>query len=321
MDENGKDPSIIKSLTGWEKGIDGKWRYERMDQSKSVNIDLLLEGKESYNLADLYQDKELYKEYPSLQYYTVKIVEDDKRGGYLDFDNRVIALEKGNFEKYDMLVKSGQISKGVYTHIKEEAKTKTAKTLIHEIQHVIQTIENFAQGGSPDMVLPEEKAKLKKLHEQYSYAVDTYNNLSYQEQLTPYGIYLKDEIIRLENEYLTGWDNAKIGLEGYKRLAGEVESRNVEYRLDTDYKQRPPLRNLAKFTEDVNRESQIVLLEENTPWKATESVRYRLANGLSTIESEQIRMALEAKNYTEEIWNDLTSKEMEHELKCLGVNI
>lgn len=321
MDENGKDPSIIKSITGWEKGIDGKWRYERMDQSKSVNIDLLLEGKQFYNLADLYQDKELYKEYPSLQYYTVEIVESDKKGGYLDFDNRVIALEKGNFEEYSTLVKSGQISKDSYAYVKEVTKIKIAKTLVHEIQHAIQTIENFAPGGSPESVLPEDKVKLKELYRQYSDAIDTYNNLSYQEQLTPYGIHLKDEILRLENEYLTVHDNTKIGLEGYMRLAGEVESRNVEYRLDTDYKQRPPLRNLAKFTEDVDRESQIVLLAENTPWKATESVRYRLANGLSTIESEQIRRALEDKNYTEEVWNDLTPKEMEHELKCLGVNI
>ena len=321
MDKAGKDASIIKSITGWEKGIDGKWRYERIDRRESVNIDLLLEDKQYYNLADLYQDKELYKEYPSLQYYTVEIIEDDKRGGYLDFDNRVIAIEKGNFEEYDMLVKSGQISKDNYTYVKEVAKIKTAKTLVHEIQHAIQTIENFAQGGSPSMILPEEKAKLKKLYEQYSDAVDTFNNLSYQNRLTPYGRYLRDEAIRLENEYLTAHDNAKIGSDGYMRLAGEVESRNVEYRLDTDYKQRPPTRNLAKFTEDIDRESQIVLLEENTPWKATESTRYRLANGLSTIESEQIRMALEAKNYTEEIWNDLTPKEMEHELKCLGVNI
>jgi hypothetical protein len=314
-----------------------------MDQSKSVNIDLLLEGKQSYNLADLYQDKELYKEYPSLQYYTVKIVEDDKRGGYLDFNNRVIAIEKGNFEEYSTLVKSGQISKDDYTYVKEVAKIKTAKTLIHEIQHAIQTIENFAQGGSPSIVLPEDIAKLKKLYDQYSDAVDAFNNLPYQDRLTPYGKHLRDEAIRLENEYLTAHDNAKIGLEGYMRLAGEVESRNVEYRLDTDYKQRPPRLTLAEVTEDVKRGDQILITEEHLPWKANNINSeyniytpnfdsYRLPDGrvpslqqlgykkkettsLNSLSSE-IRNALIIKGWTEEMFNKVSQRERDIAIRC-----
>lgn len=314
MDKAGKDPSIIKNITGWEKGVDGKWRYERMDQSESVNIDLLLRDKQSYKLVDLYQDEELYKEYPNLKDFTVEIVEEDKSGGYLDFNNKVIAVEKKNFDAYVMLVKSGQISKNDKTTIKQVAKIKTAQTLVHEIQHAIQTIENFAKGGSTRTILPEDKVKLEELYNKYSDAYDTYIALPSADRKSPFGGQLWDEVKRLETEFLTARDTAQIGVEGYRRLAGEVEARNVERRLDVDYKQRPPRLTLAEFTEDVARESQIVILDEgdgkNTSMKIDEvNAKYSMLTSQEVSETmdreyamaKKVVQELNSKRYTTEI--------------------
>jgi hypothetical protein len=61
MESSGKDAKAIKLATGWERGADGKWRYETMD-FKLVEEAL---GK-ARRLDEVVEDSELFAAYPEL---------------------------------------------------------------------------------------------------------------------------------------------------------------------------------------------------------------------------------------------------------------
>lgn len=159
MEKQGKDAKAIKLATGWERGKDGKWRYEIMDFAIDKDSDfgkwiakraearathlrkafrkadklrqeaLLLEPLEDMKLEDILEkDSEIFKAYPQLKDYKLKTYfEQSATGGWHDRKNKTINLNKA------LLNEDGiELS-----------------TLAHEIQHVIQNIEGFAVGGSP----------------------------------------------------------------------------------------------------------------------------------------------------------------------------
>jgi hypothetical protein len=67
-----KSSQAIRLSTGWEKGVDGLWRYEIPD-IKSINKDVFnsLHGGETYNTVKLPEligeDNDLFKSYPQLK--------------------------------------------------------------------------------------------------------------------------------------------------------------------------------------------------------------------------------------------------------------
>ncbi len=251
MEKNKKKAKAIKAATGWERGADGKWRYEMpdvvlRDPKEWVN-------KKTLTLSDIVEKpNDLFKEYPELfdaypELKDMKILKGRAKSGGV-FYNNAITLNLGDIReaiKYDM-----------DTHYKL-ANNSLKKTLVHEIQHYIQEQEGFAQGGNSEMIVDKNAldaiAKLRA--EKDAVAKEFYAMSPEEQQRRKYEINnryndLTKQIERLEK-------SSRIGYDGYNRLSGEVEARNVSARLNMTPEERR--KTLAESTEDVARKDQIFL--------------------------------------------------------------
>lgn len=173
MEADGTDAQTIRRATGWFRGMDGKWRFEiddsgmeyrrdgdarLMEESGYRRLQELtdkwarnaenrgepltaeeaaeserLEGEyydrawaEKYELADFLHHSDLFEAYPALRHTSV-VFEETMPGvnGYYDAGADTIVLSKDLVGSPD-------------------------RTLVHEIQHIIQGTEEFAGGSNPD---------------------------------------------------------------------------------------------------------------------------------------------------------------------------
>lgn len=141
MDAKKQSPDKIFDETGWLKGADGKWRFEIPDNLDNIHWDGL-KTKNSRMLWEVYDNEQLYEAYPWLSYYSVQLVE----------------MQAGG---------RGHIRLGTNSSIeinKKLSNDERAKTLVHEIQHIIQVREGFAQGGSPEHVRDEIQNEIDSIN-------------------------------------------------------------------------------------------------------------------------------------------------------------
>jgi uncharacterized protein YfkK (UPF0435 family) len=274
----------IRLATGWERGADGKWRYEVAD---NINIDKSvfnsLRSGETYNTVKLPeligQDNDLFTTYPRLR--EVDVARNNINGA-------AVYSSGGN----------GQIT------INDKLTSLSAKSpLIHEIQHAIQAIEGFARGGNVD----EFKRKYAELNER----VDDYNKklskASSKGDKELYAQLMSDkmdavkEILSLQDEY------GVIGIKPYNNLAGEVEARNTETREGFTPEQRRE--TLLSETEDVAREEQIVLRQVLGEQSRTSPITETI---LELLEKAGIEVVMEKEAY---------NKAKEELLKANGVEL
>lgn len=232
MEEEKKDAKAIKMATGWERGADGKWRYEMPDAKikdtmdvgggqivKRYEDDMLWNGGK---LSDVIDAPELFKSYPQLK--DVRI------------DTDAIMNDMPSHGEYDSKTNTITIHADELKYMND--------ILNHEIQHAIQGIEGFATGGSPTTIRGEVKKRFDEVTTQIK-------------QLRAEG---KEDEAKALIEKNRGLYNAYMkndDFNSYKSLAGEVEARNVSARLNMTPEERR--KSLAEFTEDVARKDQILL--------------------------------------------------------------
>jgi hypothetical protein len=234
MEADGKSVKEIRVATNWERGKDGKWRYEIND---GVYIDPEDKDKE-YKLSDILKNDALYEAYPELAdmpvYYTE--LEGNKRGMY---DGEAIWLRKTLDEQ------------------------QAHSTLVHEVQHAIQHREGFARGGNKGMFEQEAIEKLEKTLGDLESEKDKFK--SYSKLRKAYLIlkYVANSL-RLDRAESKAHEQ-------YRRLAGEVEARNVQARMNMSEEER--LLIPIGSTEDVARSSQNVIQRE---LMAADGTRYSL---------------------------------------------
>jgi site-specific DNA-cytosine methylase len=280
MERGKKDAKAIKLATGWERGADGKWRYE-MPDAKIKDMKDIGGG----NIVKRFEDDMLWN--------------DGKLTNVID--------APGLFEAYpqlkDVRIDTDAIMNDMPSNGNYNAKTNTItihadelkymnSILNHEIQHAIQYIEGFGKGGSPEQMEKEFKEaqdewkarayaheleeKAKEMGGEYNQSevekalVEEYKDLDMSDELPD-----KETRIKGFNYFARGYadrsmddaikrfrlnESTRSDFDSYKeylKLAGEVESRNVEKRLGmTDEERR---NSLAEETEDVNRDEQIVM--------------------------------------------------------------
>ena len=233
MEAEKKDAKAIKMATGWERGADGKWRYEVGDVRFYDGLQLINRSvKTEATLNDLLEDNKdkeaLFASYPSLKNMPVVLEDMGYKGaGEYNYGNGTIRLNT-----YLLTDDDGYFTK------------PAVEILNHEIQHAIQKIEGFARGGSPAMVRSEIKRQMAEVTKQVR-------------QLRAEGKEAEAKELIKKNR---GLYEASVGDDdfgSYKSLAGEVESRNVERRMGMSAEERRA--SLAAETEDVSREDQIFL--------------------------------------------------------------
>ncbi len=232
MEEAKKDAKAIKLATGWERGADGKWRYEMPDAKikdmkdigggnivKRFDDDMLWNGGK---LADAIDAPGLFEAYPQLKDVRIDtdaIMNDMPSNGEYNAKTNTITIHADELKYMNRI-------------------------LNHEIQHAIQHIEGFAKGGSPRLVRGEVKKKFNEVTKQIR-------------QLRAEGKEDEAKALVEKNRGLYHAYQRNDDYNSYKSLAGEAEARNVEARMGmTDEERR---NSLASETEDVNRDEQIVM--------------------------------------------------------------
>ena len=142
MDERGADRDRIYKDTGWFKGKDGKWRFEIPDNRNQMNLHRLIEkgnfGKPT-PLEEIYDNPALFAAYPKLRGITTKAVDPSDDGIEADLVRGSDAATYGNsiFFNMDRLF---------------DDMDEVEKTLVHELQHVIQGYEKFSSGGNYEQI-------------------------------------------------------------------------------------------------------------------------------------------------------------------------
>lgn len=280
MEDEKKDAKIIKMATGWEKGVDGKWRYEMPDAKIKDTIDvgggnivkrfeedmLWTDGK----LEDAVDAPKLFEAYPQLKnikIHTDAVMNDMPSNGEYNPQTKTITIHADELKYLNSI-------------------------LNHEIQHVIQREEGFAHGGTPEQVERDFNAakaewkarsyafeleeKAKEMGGEYNQSeVEKALIQEYKDMDMPEFIPDKETRIKGFNYFARGYADRSMddaikrfrldrfqrtdfdSYQEYRKLAGEVESRNVEKRLGMTDKERR--NSLASETEDVNRDEQIVM--------------------------------------------------------------
>jgi len=156
MQQAGADMESIRKATGWHEGMDGKWRFEINDSRMQLRADAA-DIPNYTTLGELVDAPELFEAYPDMADLSVTFhtLEDGQNGGYSrKFDS--IELSRDLKNRPEALLNS----------------------LIHEVQHAIQSREGFASGANPaywnrrmengfDSRTAEERREGARLQEQY----------------------------------------------------------------------------------------------------------------------------------------------------------
>ena len=125
MKENGIDNETIRQNTGWFQDRNGDWKFEFTDRYMSLKNINLKENK-TYKLGDILEHDILFTAYPELADYNVKFEKMDTSGAFRKTEN----LIRINTNKLNA----------------KNSKVAIEGTMIHEIQHAIQSIEGFEEG-------------------------------------------------------------------------------------------------------------------------------------------------------------------------------
>lgn len=152
MEKSGKDAKAIRMATGWERGADGKWRYEILDGKLTERGELLekatngqisveefmrhMEIEESakgtiIRLPDFYDAPELYAAYRKLKSTSIKM-----QNAPITEDGMIKINELAH---YDPFTNTITLTAGV-------PNSNFKSLLVHEIQHAVQIIEGFDTG-------------------------------------------------------------------------------------------------------------------------------------------------------------------------------
>lgn len=323
MEAQGKDALAIKQATGWERGKDGLWRYEVADYVNMFdftgNVDYMRRHPEYRRYKELLRKrnvgmmffkkgltKEEQKEFDDLAIVYGNGVQphnSHKLKDYLDSEELFAAypqLRDINVEMKKEL-EDGYYGRYIPSRNTIELATRThehmARTLFHEVQHAIQHIEGFANGGNTEIADPRKVRERKEAMEGLQRKIDMHERTlerfeaelselndsmekwwqSHPEAMSRedfdsemqalsevYDAQLKkaereqNKLRETQKEYKKLVESsATLGYEGYERLAGEVEARATARRVGMSEEER---RNTLQLNdEDIARKDQIIL--------------------------------------------------------------
>lgn len=215
MEEAGKDALEIKQATGWERGREGRWRYEIPGENVSYP-----ESGEGHLIDVLDKSSAILKAYPEIGDISIYFTTDEGqyKGAYFpSYDmitinhplvDRLLYLEERLEDRKKMAEKFATPSRRILSNINimggtlkeyqqsiskeiQDAEVEMAKiketilkerrgTLFHEIQHAIQRIEDFSIGGNEESFQLAQK-KIDRIEKETSRDFDRYESIIRQD--------------------------------------------------------------------------------------------------------------------------------------------
>ena len=302
--------------------LTGKEREEYEVLSKKYESDKFGGEKlDNNHTLEAYVDApELFKAYPELKDVGFRF---ENTGGNEIASYRIISnvFDVDKDDVGEIVVNTGKVSKNTRTR-----EVKSA--VLHEMQHAIQEIEGFARGGSPKSMQRRFEAAKKEwrarawadaLRDKADEMGEHYNQVAvekalideYKEMGMDNEEWMPDKETRMKgfNYFARGYADRSMDADiknfrlnestradfspyvEYTRLGGEVESRNVEHRMNMTPEERRA--SLAAETEDVSREDQIFLFGNN------EGGSYSLKDGSAHLgRGKNVGEASDAEGYT-----------------------
>lgn len=216
---------IFKS-TGFFKGADNKWRFEIDDSSAKYFPENLKGGQKL--LSDVLSHKELFDAYPELRHVKVRVDPSLGNGASYTEANKLLLLGPG--------------------------AVKDKSILVHEIQHAIQGVEGANKGGTPGRSGRDYQLKYEQdvnaLRPEFL-KLQNKEGLSEKEQSRLE--YLREVFLKYVEYSRAGDTHAR---RNYEALAGEVEARNAQHRVDLTPSQRMEINPID--SEDIRRAEQLV---------------------------------------------------------------
>ncbi len=218
FDKLGVDPETTNRVTGYYKNPSSKvWAQEISDHTASMIPDGLPRTlKDSAPITEVLNHTPLFDAYPDLKNITVKRAAGvDAEGA--QFDPSINTLFIGD---------------------KVTDPKKQLSYMLHELQHWVQTKENFPRGSSPEEIAKIETPEMAKLNERLG-------QLFYVEERTP-----KNEkeftalMAQLKKLKQIQADNS---FALYNRVEGEAQARNTQERMWMDEQTRRSLTPLGNF--------------------------------------------------------------------------
>jgi hypothetical protein len=204
--------------TGWFRGVDGKWRFE-IDDSQA-DFTGLPKNSETDTFGSMVRHPELLTAYPDMA--PMSFVAPNSSGGN---------YSPATFSKFEGRVIPESMSVG-----RAQENAQPFSVALHESQHALQHREGFETGGAA-------RGSEAEIYNRYAAKI---NNAIQDGD--------KQEAARLRNDLKAL--NLRGDIDTYKRLAGEVEARAVQTRMDMTPDQRrarPPWLDY-----DVPEDQQIV---------------------------------------------------------------
>jgi len=224
MVKKGATRDEIYDATKWLQGADKQWRFEIPDTAASMRPGYI----EKYTVGEAIDHPELFRAYPQLA----------------DVDFYANPIKKGGIQ--GMWSGNPNVKETFPTlQIGKYAKNPLSSAL-HELQHGVQAMENFAPGGNtlalkkgtPAWAIYQERlAAIKKPLPLETYAAVAGFGNDIEAARKSYPSYLKavknpSQLVKTEAQ--------KYAVKtAYLRSAGEVEARNVQTRAQEGYDKRP----------------------------------------------------------------------------------
>lgn len=279
MAKEGKDNETIRAITGWFPGkYDDKMRWEVPDnEARYLPATKQWEkGKDQWaaNLDEIIDHPALFEAYPEARQIRVSrlATSDTASGSFSSASNRIsLNALRDNMENFS--------------------------TLLHEVQHWIQDKEGFAKGGSPAGVskydfeaLQAENAKYAKAMRDLIADHKSKGGTAQTARQTEYGKVLSDSLIKIQ-------DAIKQAEKDYRRIAGEIESRDIEARQSFTPEQRKAIAPYS--SENIAKDEAIVLKSAS---KSPTEMRFQPDENLVTV-------------------HNLTEPNLKHALKVGGLAV
>ena len=283
MEKAGAAREAIWEQTGWFKAPDGKWKWEIDDSGAKVDMKDLADFSNTGSTRSnwLLPHPEIEGAYSRAE-RGYNVTKQADRGGSFSPENGTIGIDQSLAQVTD-------------NGLRRVAPEDIRRTMLHEMQHGVQREEGFARGGSPEMFNQQADAELARdalvwrrellrLKEQTpgadiiaieNSAIDAYRKMGAMDWLPSRDArdlarqpnilfagkhYPETDLRDLEQLVsLYGLDKNTTPakpMDMYRRLAGEVEARAVQARMNLNPEQRqarPPWQDY-----DVPEENQIV---------------------------------------------------------------